>query len=950
MKKIFKENENRICLALFIITILVAVSPLISRYCINGHDLEYHLLRIESLKEGILNGRPFLKVNMLFFGGAGYASSLFYSDLFMYIPAILRVLGLSIGASYHIFLIVMFVLCYLSTYYCVYKMTSSKYVATLAAVLLTLCPYHMDDMLIRAACGEIMAFVFVPFVIYGIYNVIFEEMDRPYIFGIGFAGLILSHPATLFFNVAFALLAFLIFIKRIIANKKVIGRLILTTVITVFATAFQWVPMLEQMMSARFYVSSDSIDMLDAAVDFSEVFTQGFPAVGVLLLILIIPRVFLNKENHEVLKYADVMILAGFLFAVGSTNVMPWERLERFLRFVQFPWRLFLMTSVLFAISAAIILPLFVEKILGLKTELALFLVTAAAISLALSHQSDNAVGYYDYADDYYSYKPYTANVIGGEWLPDTVTEREALVTLSEYMIDSNGENLDFERSKGSIIANVKAADYVDVPFIYYKGYKAILTEENGNKNEVEITSEGTDGLCRVYTKGLSGSLFVTYKGTTAQHLSLVLSLVVIIALIALEIIKRKKKNVISSSAAVTAIIAVCIPMMLMGCSSNEIETTARQIQELNEILHKEDEAEEENVQEIEEVNYKSFNYSQEGYDSKGKQFALCTDTESGSPEYSYVSLDEADDDSKPEIIQDMYGKLADEYIAKQIVYYDNVNTVEGEIPLDKEALKIAIMQQADILLYLNYYPEGGKVESLEKLAKRLAFLIYESSDFEDEDIALNYNCAAVLSGSIASLDDFDGYSSAEEMARRLWNDAESMNSDDNKTDVNRAWAAAELFRVTGNKTYRTIVESLAEDSVLAGFSYDNPGYYCVFAYLSANSSTDYGISSQMMGHLFDDINSRIRLSSEDLLKESTGKENLTEEGYSKEYINSLTDDCTLSMMANYISMSVEYTRFSQERILVLSGVNPVGFDYFKDENINLYNPVIFALCSLAGN
>ena len=81
---------------------LVAIAPLISRYCINGHDIEYHLLRIESLKECILIGRPFLKVNTLFYGGAGYASTLFYSDLFMHIPALLRVIGVGIGKSFHI--------------------------------------------------------------------------------------------------------------------------------------------------------------------------------------------------------------------------------------------------------------------------------------------------------------------------------------------------------------------------------------------------------------------------------------------------------------------------------------------------------------------------------------------------------------------------------------------------------------------------------------------------------------------------------------------------------------------------------------------------------------------------------------------------------------------------------------------------------------------------------
>ena len=35
-------------------------------------------------------GAPFLRVNMLFFGGEGYASSMFYPDFLLYIPAVLH--------------------------------------------------------------------------------------------------------------------------------------------------------------------------------------------------------------------------------------------------------------------------------------------------------------------------------------------------------------------------------------------------------------------------------------------------------------------------------------------------------------------------------------------------------------------------------------------------------------------------------------------------------------------------------------------------------------------------------------------------------------------------------------------------------------------------------------------------------------------------------------------
>ena len=541
MNKLFKDNENRICIGIFVITIMVAIIPLISRYCINGHDIEYHLLRIESLKEGIMIGKPFLKVNTLFFGDAGYASSMFYGDLFLYIPALMRVLGISIGTSYHVFVAIIFILCYGSTFYCTYRITSSKYAATLAAVLLTLCPYHMDDMLVRAACGEYTAFIFIPFIVYGVYNILYEEMNSPWVFGIGFAGLILTHPATLVLNVILCAVVFLIYIKRFIKAPKLIIRLLVTSVITVLVTAFMWVPMIEQMLTSKFYVSTDKVDMLDAALNMSEIFTQVFPGVGILLILLAVPRVFISAKDNEILRFTDVLVVGGIVYAVCASNIVPWNRLSHFLGFVQFPWRLFTMTSALLAIADAVIIMIFIKE-KSLNRDAVVMVVLIVSIALSLEHNAQNIEGYYDYGNDYYSYKPYTANVIGAEWLPVTVTDRDNLVTISEYAYGDDGSTIDFTRQRAEIDADIeKDMQYVDVPFIYYKGYFAEITDGN-IAHKLDVTSEGIDGMCRVYLNGEKGKLNVRYRGTTAQNVSYVISIISIVG-IAIFFVCRKRNR-----------------------------------------------------------------------------------------------------------------------------------------------------------------------------------------------------------------------------------------------------------------------------------------------------------------------------------------------------------------------------------------------------------------------
>lgn len=963
MFKLIKDSKNRIPLIVFVITMFVAISPLISRYCINGHDLEYHLLRIESLKEGILIGKPFMKVNTLFFGGAGYASSMFYSDLLVYIPAILRALGVSIGASYHIFAAVIFALTYGSTYYCTYKMTDSKVCGTIAAVLLTLCPYHMDDILVRAACGEYMAFVFIPFVIYGLYNILYENMDKPWIFGIGFAGLILSHPATLVMCTVFSAIVLVINIKKIISNKTVVIRVVITTAIVLCISAYQWIPMLEQMMSDRFYVSLSQMDMLDAAVPFYSIFTEAFPAIGIMLPVIAVARMLISREDSKLVGYVDILIAGAVITAIGASNIMPWERVQRFLNFIQFPWRLFTLSSVLFAFADAIIIVILIEKITHYSEDVAIYLVLVVSAVLSIAHFSTNAPGYYDYANDYYSYKPYTANVIGGEWLPEKVADREAVIALSEHMYAEDGSEVEFVRDKAVITASINAGQgYVDVPFIYYKGYKADLVGENGESRSLKVDGNGINGMCRVYLDDASGVLKVYYGGTMLIKISAIISVVTLIILLGLWLMNRKKNHSKMGTVASVVVVIGLLPFMT-GCSTQDIQHAADTISDLNEALTSSDfsnpsaavdylkkqnntDAIEEESVEPEEINYIEYNLCQRGYDTQGQQYAIKVNTEPEVTEYTIVSLQEAKEDGAPVFIKsNLYGNIADSYIKSLEELYKDKNP-KGDInELESEELCQAIMYEADMLLFLEYYPEQKGADKVRELANKLAEMIYDTAGVGEGDLRIDYNSAAILAKASYLLTDVENADDLLELAGKLWEKAEGTNTDDELIDSNRAWAAAELFRATENKTYRTIVEAIASDTKLEGMSYENPGYYAVFAYLSSGSNTDYAVSGKMMSDFFADANSMIKESKEELVKNSLN--NIKRNQIEYDFINDIIDDCKLAIMANYISISVEYTKFVEERVLFLCGANPIGTDYLSDDYNYKYNSILYAVSGL---
>ena len=952
--KYLRNRENRITLYFFIATMVVAASPLVSRYCINGHDIEYHLLRIESLKEAILIGHPFQKVNSLFFGGAGYASTMFYSDIFMHIPALLREFHVSIGKSFHIYTAIIFILTYLSTFYCVWKMSLSKFAGTVAAILLTLCPYHMDDMVVRTACGENTAFIFLPFAIYGIFNVLYEEMDKPWVFGLGFAGLILAHPATCILTVGFGLAAFVLNAKKFIKEPRLFIKMCIVAGLAVLVTSYQWMPMLEQFADAKFYVSNNWTDLLDASVGFADVASSTFPCVGFILFAFALPRLFMSRKDYPILAFVDIMLIFGIIFAVGATNIMPWEHVARFFGFLQFPWRMFIMTSTLFAMADAVIIRLFIDRIGEPNKEMAvditLVVIAAVMMFFAIGHQSENSMGYYDYSDDYYSYKPFTADVIAGEWLPQAVTEPGALVGQSEKMVFDDGTDAVFTRDGAKIISDIDSVhEYVDVPFVYYKGYSAVIKDSNGEKTKLAVTGDGENGMCRVSLAGHKGELTVKYSGTIVQYISLIVTHLFLLLVFDLWYLRNKYKKKLRMRAAAAGanlgkiaafVIVTALSVNLCGCNAANIQSVAAPESYndpdamINYLKGKNGEGLGD-FEGIEEDNLIRVNLSHKGYDTDGKSYAVKIDESSGEQVISVVPVDEACAITGEKIpVEDgLYGKLLSEEIANVSEKYRT------------GSLKNRIMHETDALLCLEVFPERTAKKDTQDLAKTLGEDIMNIPDDMAAGTLDKYNCAAVLAKAAYVLAGWEHTEEATTMAELYFRDAESVADTDEDPVAARLWAAAELYRLTGQKTYRSVVDAIAMDVITEGFSYEEPGFFGLFAYLMSPYPTNYNVCTNMMNVVFSKANELIKEPIDTVFYDAR-IDDKTKDSDEKNAVRML-DDAFLVTMTNYVSVSVEYKGFVENRLNYIYGANLSGTDFTEDDNALCDAPKLFVLTGL---
>ena len=176
MKRL-KINVNEWIKIIFVATFLsiLVCQRYLNNIIIYAHDIGYHLNRIMQISEGLNNGRFPILIHSGLLHNLGYANPLFYPELFLYIPAIIMsITHIHVLTAYKLFLIIISFFTFLSMYYTSKKTFEKKEIAYLSGILYTFSLYRLTDIYVRGALGELIAFIFLPLLIYGLYNVILD--------------------------------------------------------------------------------------------------------------------------------------------------------------------------------------------------------------------------------------------------------------------------------------------------------------------------------------------------------------------------------------------------------------------------------------------------------------------------------------------------------------------------------------------------------------------------------------------------------------------------------------------------------------------------------------------------------------------------------------------------------------------------------------------------------
>lgn len=515
-------------------------------------DLLYHLLRIEGVKEALVQGNYPTQIYELFFGGYGYGSPLFYPDIFLLFPALLRLIGVSPIITWKIFVLCVCIIASLTTYFSFRYMIKDHGMALAGTVLLMLSQFYLADIIDRVGVSSYISYIFVPVLLAGIYDYFENNAKRIYLIGIAFCGLLLTHTIMTFIGAIVMIGIFFVMLFSKEGRERIFSKsllhLIIVAIVSFLSVSFYLLPMLEQMVSAKYQYTIPTFRVAENTQPINVLFlptgyfdTIAYVGIGIPILLLLICRIFYGKPKN---KWADYLYFGGLFLFFLTTSFVPWGLLQQTIfNKIQFTYRFYPYALCCLIIGIMMLLK---ENLQEKDSRRVITVIFVLGISFGI--WQNITMLRHEYRDNYTeSYiEKHSENVgEGQEWLPVGITKtifednrQMGVICGSEeipvYNQFYNGGYFDIKEQS--------SLEYI-LPKVYYKGYEAVLTTSAG-KTYILETEMSDMGLVKItnYT-GETGKVKFYYQKTTVQKVSMIISVITWIVLIVYLNRKRRKNE-----------------------------------------------------------------------------------------------------------------------------------------------------------------------------------------------------------------------------------------------------------------------------------------------------------------------------------------------------------------------------------------------------------------------
>ena len=546
-------KKHRELFFLLLLILILVIIPLSFLRLPSGHDYKYHMGRIYQISENIRHGKWFAPIYYEQLSGCGYASPLFYGDVFLHLPGALAALGVSVEASLRVYIMLCLTATALVTYFCALKLTSEKLPALVTAILYTFSSYLAIDFITRVALGEVQAFIFLPIAFTGLMSILMGDKKQWLLLPTGLCGVLISHTLSAACLAFFFLIIALFHISGLMKDKKRIVLIAVSALIFFALSAFYVFPMLEQLSFGTLRLNDGTADTIWGTLaqramplyktisDFNLT-TNNDPwipnGIGLAIPLSVGVLTYLIIKKVKVGSKAVLCSALAVITLVASSTVFPWDALQGILGKLQFPWRLLMFTTFFGAFGAG-----FTVKAMTKKQLVPVFAVFLAAFSVfsycvtvspKLKTMINNEIHGVELEENWHD------SLGGAEYLPagtpwGTMIKNGAVSYTNDTGIRKTLKTTrDFDVTTVSFTGTAADDAYIKIPLVMYKGYEA--RDQNG----VLRTLTCERGYVIADIAGLTdGVLTVKYVGTTVQTVSKIVSLLTFIG-IAVCLILRK--------------------------------------------------------------------------------------------------------------------------------------------------------------------------------------------------------------------------------------------------------------------------------------------------------------------------------------------------------------------------------------------------------------------------
>lgn len=547
-------EKKRIFFWLAVIS-FVASLPYLCGYTITGPDLTYHLQRIEGVKDGLLGGQFPVRLEPRWMYDHGYANGIFYCNTFLYFPALLRLLGFPVSASYNIYCIALNIAAAWISYYCFGRMLGDKNAGVICSALYTLSIFRIYKLVVATAVGEGTAVTFIPLVLYGLYRIFTEEPEGegyrtswiPLMLGL--SGLIQSHVLTCEITGAAVVLFCIIFIRKIF-HVKVFLALLKGAVSTVGVCLWFLVPFLDYYLtqdvhirhvSARtiqdrglypahlpfhFWRAGDNIPNGENGIQYSHPVGVGLvlcAALGVFLILWFSGK--LRKSEKRGLAFVKAAAVIGTLMLYMSLNLFPWDRIQSLnsvtaalVSSLQFPNRFLGWGTVCLVLVFGFCVRFFKEN----RSQVFHWIMVGGAV-MGITTSSMYLLDFVNSGQEYFElYNEEGMGfgyISGAEYLIEG-TEGDKLTFAGPAPgggVEIQGFDKSYLRAKLYCINGQEGESYVDLPMLLYKGYVAV----RGDTGQKMALCPGENHVIRILIPGgFAGEITVDFASPVYWRIS----------------------------------------------------------------------------------------------------------------------------------------------------------------------------------------------------------------------------------------------------------------------------------------------------------------------------------------------------------------------------------------------------------------------------------------------